>query len=167
MQIFIERWRPFFFCILFIIAFHFWLMPTYSYIIIKNTPNIISTSSTLASVFLGFIGVIIGVIVSVHDSKIIKLLKQAHLYNLLKEYIRVSFYSCILTLSFSIILLFISPENIFDISWWYIEILTYFIFLMIATSLRIIDILFAITGIDKSDNDNNLWTEKTYSPDKV
>ena len=168
MNRFIERWYPIIFSLIFIVLFHFILMPTFQEKILNNIFNIISVVSTLSGVMLGFVGVIIGVIVSINDSNLMKFIQKVNANELLKEYIRVAFYINIGTLITSQIILFIVPEKHQLTPWFCIDILVFLLLLMILTSYRIINLLFYIANINKSaKNENNLWNEEPYSPDKV
>ncbi len=164
----IERWYPIVFSSLFIFIFHFVLMPLFGIKILGNLSHIISMSYTLSGIMLGFVGVMIGVVVSLNDSKLLVVIKKANANNLLKEYIKVAFYSSIGTLCVSLLFLFIGSEDLQGVPWIGVDLLVFLLILMVLTSYRMIDILFDIAGINENyDNENNLWNNKPYSPDKV
>ena len=168
MERWLERWIPTILTVAFAINFHFLIMPAYSGNILKNFNSILSMSSTLASVLFGFVGVIIGVVVSINHSYLMIHIKRANAYSLLKEYIWGSFIGCVLTLICSASYIFIIPDDLSTIPWMYIEILASLLCWVITTSIRMIVILFELAELNRTKNNkNNLWNNDAYSPDRV
>lgn len=167
MERLLERWWPLTLTLVLTIVFHIFIMPVYSDKILSNLNNILSMTSTLSSVLLSFVGVIIGVVGSLAHSSLLSAIKQAEAYGLLREYIFVSFLGCMLALIYSIILIFVTPDNNTFMYWLYFDVLVCLLTWMITTSARMIMILFELVGLNRPHNKNNLWNEKPYSPDHV
>lgn len=160
-----ERLYPLLFSIVLLSIYFFYLENIYGNSIAKDTSNIITITITLSSIFLGFIGVMIGAIISLKFTAAMDILIQYHAIKDLVSYVKWAFYADCLSLVFSIYsLLTTSSDTVFSTTHTYIFL--FLIMYMVLSTIRIIQVLFAFIDVKdiKFHGYKNLADKKKYIP---
>lgn len=117
---------------------------------IKNYEKILDASITFSSIVVGFVGVLLGILISIKETKIVQTLFTKIRKQLLVRYFKESIFSGIAVIVTSSSLYLIQNE-IWSKLIFYIWIFTLIYFML--SSYRIIDILFMIIFQDNSLQD--------------
>lgn len=122
--------------------------------------KLFNATLTLSGIFLGFIGVMYGVLLSLKDSKVMELLSKYNGIDDLKKYIREAFIADLIALFGSLIYLIFTPQC-------YVNAIIYInlaiTIYMIATSYRMIRLLSQL--VDTSYGENNpRFNKKIHTP---
>lgn len=139
----IERFYPY--LVTFIILFinHFFFKNTVE-VFQENPSNIISTLMTLSTVSLGFVCAMVGVLISIKDSSIMKLLKSKNALNDLFKYVKEACFFDFISLGFSMYF-FMTLKESSNILQFHAYLLLSLMLILILSSYRMISILFALT----------------------
>lgn len=133
------------------------------YALMNNIDKIINATITLSSIFLGFVGVMYGVVLGLKDSKIIKVLqyfkRMQDLNYFIQEARRANWIGLVLSL---LLMLFIDRLEQFHIRIVTIVVVVVLLY-MIVTSYRIIHILSVIMDNVYSENTKRL-NKKMHTP---
>ena len=160
-----ERLYPLITSICILIGYIFFLEDCHASSLSSNSNNIITITITLASIFLGFIGVMLGAIISIRFTSMMDVLVQRNAILDLISYVKHSFASECISLAIAIGTLLINTPNA-PLPKWEIYLLIFCISYMILSTIRIILILFALTNVpdDTYHGNKNLAGKKPYVP---
>lgn len=161
----IERFYPYIITSIILIIYYLYFPNDATDVFVKKPFNLITLLMTLSSVSLGFVCAMIGVLISLKDSSIMKLLKSK---NALKDLFRYVQESCIfdfISLAFSMYFFITLKENstLLQI---HAYLLLSFMLIIILSSYRMIRILFSLTKssiITKSSKE--LEETRIFKPD--
>ena len=106
-----------------------------------NTEKIATVTITLASIFLGFIGVMYGVLISLKDAPLMKKLCQFHIIQDIRKYTQESFYSNWTAILLSFFLIF-TKHDCQDYSLYNVFMQVIVLTFMCCTSIRMYLILY-------------------------
>lgn len=162
-----ERTYPYILTIICTFLYHFCIPSDFKNILRGNIPNIAMSLISLAGIFLSFIGAILGVLVSIKNTKFESVLNENKATRDLINYIKECFFFSFVSFVVGVFLLMIySSSELVDEKT--TDIIIIVLLLMIFSAYRVILILFAfverpsILGLH-----NNLWNKETFTPKKV
>ena len=159
-----ERYYPFVLPLLAVIIYHAYAMQTPDNLIVQKFPDWLNISITLSGIALGFLGTMIGAVLSITSSTVMDFIYSQKVDHLLMQYIRGAAVINLLVLLFSIALLVTSSTPIVPPIWLLYPWL-YFFCSSFLCSYRIIHLLFMLLGAVNNENRAKHQKRKVYSPE--
>ncbi len=161
-----EKYYPFITPIIILALYYLYAKETPDNLIIRKLPEWLNISLTLSGISLGFIGTMIGAILSVVNSKIMRLIYSQNADHLLMSYIRAAALANLVVLLLSIVLLVTSNPPSVTPPWWFIYPWLFSFCCSLLCSYRIIQLLFSLLVAVNNENRANYQSRRTYVPNR-
>lgn len=160
-----EQCYPFILPLLLLTFYYYYAAETSSNWIIQKLPDLMNVSLTLSSISLGFLGTMIGAVLSISNSTVMRLIYTQNADKLLMQYIRHAAGINLFVLLISIILLISLSATTTRLNTVLLYLWLYTFSSSFLCSYRIIHLLFSLLEAVNEENRNNQQPQKIHTPD--
>ncbi|MDF2479429.1 MAG: hypothetical protein K0S24_4912 [Sphingobacterium sp.] len=160
-----EQYYPFIIPLAIVGLYYVYAAEAPTNLIIQKIPDLINVALTLSGIALGFLGTMIGAVLSITNSKVMRFIYAKNADKLLMQYIRHAAVINLLVLFFSIIILISSPTPMAAPSRLLLYPWLYTFSSSFLCSYRIIHLLFSLLEAVNAENRNSQQQRKIHTPD--